>query len=194
VKIGQKVLKWTPEQKLERFLVGVLAGSKAASRTANTRHLDPSLISTLCAAWMPDQSSPALCWLPTTSVLKRNSVHPRISPVRSVLSRLHTRVSQPAGRAWLSRSRRLFRLFPECNLPLSRGDWSSPALLPCVSEAVFRCAGSSTRTFSSWTMKQTRPASFSRSMVPLRASCGTPASRLASVLKPGASCEASALP
>ena len=61
--------------------------------------------------------SRGLCWLHGTSVLKRDSVHPRMSPVRSVFSRLFTRVSQPAGRPWLPRSRRLFRLFPTCNPP-----------------------------------------------------------------------------
>jgi hypothetical protein len=60
--------------------------------------------------------------LPLTSVLKRDRFRPRISPVRSVFSRLLPRVSQLAGRVWLSRSRRLFRLFPRCVL-------SSPAML-----------------------------------------------------------------
>jgi hypothetical protein len=58
-----------------------------------------------------------LCWLHSTSVLKRDSFHLRMSPVRPVFSRLLTRVSQPEGRPWLSRSRRLFCLFPKCNPP-----------------------------------------------------------------------------
>src|SRR5207245_11527992 len=66
---------------------------------------------------MCDMSSHALYWLPRTSVLKRNSVHPRISPMRSVDSRLLPRVSQPARRPWLSRSRRLFRLLHTCHPP-----------------------------------------------------------------------------
>src|SRR5437588_9413801 len=117
VKIGQKVLKKIPVQKPEIFLVGVFARSKAVSQTATTSHLDPALIRVLWAAWMCDMSSHALYWLPRTSVLKRNSVHPRISPMRSVVSRLLPRVSQPARRPWLSRSRRLFRLFHTCHPP-----------------------------------------------------------------------------
>jgi hypothetical protein len=90
---------------------------KAVSQPAPTSHLDPALIRALWAAWMCDQSSPALYWLPRTSVLKRDSVHPRISAVRSVVSRLLPRVSQTARRSWLSRSRRLFRLFHTCHPP-----------------------------------------------------------------------------
>lgn len=45
VKIGQKVLKYTPVQKLEMFLVGVQAGAKAVSHTATTVRIDPALIS-----------------------------------------------------------------------------------------------------------------------------------------------------
>ena len=44
-----------------------------------------------------------LCWLHSTSVLKRDRFHLQMSPVQSVLSLLLTRVSQPAGRLWLSR-------------------------------------------------------------------------------------------
>lgn len=48
-----------------------------------------------------------LCWLPGTSVLKRDRFHPRIPPGRSVFSRLLPRVSRSAGRPWLSSSRRV---------------------------------------------------------------------------------------
>ena len=58
-----------------------------------------------------------VCWLLSTSVLKRDSSYSRISPMRPVFSRLLTRISHPAGRQWLSRSRRLFHLFPKCNPP-----------------------------------------------------------------------------
>jgi hypothetical protein len=57
VKIRQKVLKYTPVQKLEMFLVAVLAGAKAVSHTTTTIQLDPAL---MCAFGLPgcaDQSS-----------------------------------------------------------------------------------------------------------------------------------------
>src|SRR5438874_9058672 len=44
VKIKQKVLKYTPVQKLEMFFVGLLAGAKAISHTATTVRVDPALI------------------------------------------------------------------------------------------------------------------------------------------------------
>lgn len=57
VKIGQKVLKYTPVQKLEMFLVGVLAGAKAVSHTATTVRLDPALISAFGLPGCAEQSS-----------------------------------------------------------------------------------------------------------------------------------------
>ena len=57
VKIGQKVLKYTPVQKLEMFLVAVLAGAKAVSQTATTIRLDPALISAFGLPGCADQSS-----------------------------------------------------------------------------------------------------------------------------------------
>jgi hypothetical protein len=45
VQIEQKVLKYTPVQKLEMFLVGVLAGAKAVSHTDIAVRLDPALTS-----------------------------------------------------------------------------------------------------------------------------------------------------
>jgi hypothetical protein len=45
VKIEQKVLKYTSVQKLEMFLVGVLAGAKAVSHMDIAVRLDPALIS-----------------------------------------------------------------------------------------------------------------------------------------------------
>jgi hypothetical protein len=45
VKIQQKVFKYTPVQKQEMFLVGILAGAKAVSQTATTVRLDSALIS-----------------------------------------------------------------------------------------------------------------------------------------------------
>ena len=47
VKIEQKVLKYTPVQKLEMFLVGVLAGAKAVSHTETTVRIDPALVAPL---------------------------------------------------------------------------------------------------------------------------------------------------
>lgn len=56
-----------------------------------------------------------LCWRPCTSVFRRDSVHPRISPVRSVSSRLLPRISHPTGGELLSRSRPSFHPFPKCH-------------------------------------------------------------------------------
>ncbi len=42
--LHQKVLKYTPVQKLEMFLVGILAGAKAVSNTATTVRVAPALI------------------------------------------------------------------------------------------------------------------------------------------------------
>jgi hypothetical protein len=57
VKIQQKVLKYTPVQKLEMFLVAVLAGAKAVSQTATTVRLDPALISAFGLPGCAEQSS-----------------------------------------------------------------------------------------------------------------------------------------
>jgi hypothetical protein len=57
VKIEQKVLKYTPVQKLEMFLVGVLAGAKAVSHTATTVRIDPALISPFGLPGCTEQSS-----------------------------------------------------------------------------------------------------------------------------------------
>lgn len=57
VKIGQKVLKYTPVQKLEMFLVGVLAGAKAVSHTATTVRIDPALVRAFGLPGCADQSS-----------------------------------------------------------------------------------------------------------------------------------------
>jgi len=57
VQIHQKVLKYTPVQKLEMFLVGVLAGAKAVSQTATTVRIDPALISAFGLPGCADQSS-----------------------------------------------------------------------------------------------------------------------------------------
>ncbi len=57
VKIGQKVLKYTPVQKLEMFLVGVLAGAKAVSHTATTVRIDPALVSAFGLPGCAEQSS-----------------------------------------------------------------------------------------------------------------------------------------
>lgn len=57
VKIGQKVLKYTPVQKLEMFLVGVQAGAKAVSHTATTVRIDPALISAFGLPGCAEQSS-----------------------------------------------------------------------------------------------------------------------------------------
>ena len=57
VKIGQKVLKYTPVQKLEMFLVAVLAGAKAVSHTATTLRIDPALVSAFGLPGCAEQSS-----------------------------------------------------------------------------------------------------------------------------------------
>ena len=57
VKIEQKVLKYTPVQKLEMFLVAVLAGAKAVSHMTTTVRLDPALISAFGLPGCADQSS-----------------------------------------------------------------------------------------------------------------------------------------
>ncbi len=57
VKIEQKVLKYTSVQKLEMFLVGVLAGAKAVSHTDIAVRLDPALISAFGLPGCAEQSS-----------------------------------------------------------------------------------------------------------------------------------------
>lgn len=57
MKIQQKVLKYTPVQKLEMFLVGVLAGAKTVSQTATTIRIDPALISAFGLPGCAEQSS-----------------------------------------------------------------------------------------------------------------------------------------
>ncbi len=57
VQIQQKVLKYTPVQKLEMFLVGVLAGAKAVSHTAITVRIDPALITAFGLPGCAEQSS-----------------------------------------------------------------------------------------------------------------------------------------
>jgi hypothetical protein len=57
IQIQQKVLKYTPIQKLEMFLVAVLAGAKAVSHTATTVRLDPALISAFGLPGCAEQSS-----------------------------------------------------------------------------------------------------------------------------------------
>jgi len=59
VKIQQKVLKYTPVQKLEMFLVAVLAGAKAVSHTATTIRLDPALVTAFGLPGCAEQSSMA---------------------------------------------------------------------------------------------------------------------------------------
>ena len=55
--IHQKVLKYTPVQKLEMFLMGVLAGAKAVSHTATTVRIDPALVSAFGLPGCAEQSS-----------------------------------------------------------------------------------------------------------------------------------------
>ncbi len=57
IQIHQKVLKYTPRQKLEMFLVAVLAGAKAVSHTATTVRIDPALISAFGLPGCAEQSS-----------------------------------------------------------------------------------------------------------------------------------------
>jgi len=124
---------------------------------------------------------------------QKRQVSPSIPPVRSVFSRLLTRVWQPAGRAWLSRSRRLFRLFAKCNPPCVRV-W--PACTSYVS--VYQWGG----VARGWLLNFRHPflnqeentTHLLRVMVHLRAPGGAPASRLACVPEPDASCEGSTLP
>jgi hypothetical protein len=54
--IHQKVLKYTPVQKLEMFFVGLLAGAKAVSHTATTVRVDPALISAFGLPGCAEQS------------------------------------------------------------------------------------------------------------------------------------------
>jgi hypothetical protein len=54
--IQQKVLKYTPVQKLEMFLVGLLAGAKAVSHTATTVRVDPALIAAFGLPGCAEQS------------------------------------------------------------------------------------------------------------------------------------------
>jgi hypothetical protein len=57
VKIEQKVLKYTPVQKLEMLLVGVLAGAKAVSHTDIAVRIDPALVSAFGLPGCAEQSS-----------------------------------------------------------------------------------------------------------------------------------------
>jgi len=56
VQIRQKVLKYTPVQKLEMLFVGLLAGAKAVSHTATTVRVDPALISAFGLPGCAEQS------------------------------------------------------------------------------------------------------------------------------------------
>ncbi len=57
VKIEQKVLTYTSVQKLEMFLLGVLAGAKAVSHTDIAVRIDPALISAFGLPGCAEQSS-----------------------------------------------------------------------------------------------------------------------------------------
>src|SRR5512135_1856716 len=57
LKSGQKVLKYPPVQKLELFLVGVLAGAQAVSHTATTVRIDPARVSAFGLPGCAEQSS-----------------------------------------------------------------------------------------------------------------------------------------
>jgi len=56
VQIQQKVLKYTPIQKVEMFFVGLLAGAKAVSHTATTVRVDPALTAAFGLPGCADQS------------------------------------------------------------------------------------------------------------------------------------------
>ncbi len=56
MQIHQKVLKYTPVQKLEMFFVGLLAGAKAVSHTATTVRVDPALIAAFGLPGCAEQS------------------------------------------------------------------------------------------------------------------------------------------
>src|SRR5579875_307745 len=56
VHIQQKVLKYTPIQKLEMLLVGVLTGIKAVSHTATTVRVDVALTAAFGLPGCADQS------------------------------------------------------------------------------------------------------------------------------------------
>lgn len=56
VQIQQKVLKYTPIQKVEMLFVGLLAGAKAVSHTATTVRVDPALMAAFGLPGCADQS------------------------------------------------------------------------------------------------------------------------------------------
>jgi hypothetical protein len=56
VQIQQKTLKYTPMQKLEMFLVALLAGAKAVSQTRTTVGVDPALWKAFGLPGCADQS------------------------------------------------------------------------------------------------------------------------------------------
>ena len=56
VKIEQKVLKYTPLQKLEMLFVGLLAGIKAVSHTATVLRIDPALMAAFGLPGCAEQS------------------------------------------------------------------------------------------------------------------------------------------
>lgn len=57
MQIQQKVIKYTPVQKLEMFLVALLAGAKAVSHTGLTVRVDPALVSAFGLPGCADQSA-----------------------------------------------------------------------------------------------------------------------------------------
>jgi hypothetical protein len=63
VRIEQKVLKYTPVQKLEMFLVGVLAGAKAVSHTDIAVRIDPALVSALGCQAAPNSPPLQTRWM-----------------------------------------------------------------------------------------------------------------------------------
>ena len=56
VQIQQKTLRYTPVQKLEMFLVALLAGAKAVSHTDTTVGVDPALCAAFGLPGCADQS------------------------------------------------------------------------------------------------------------------------------------------
>src|SRR6266849_2371481 len=84
-----------------------------------------------------DTTRRCLCWLYSTSFLKRDSVYPGISPVRSVFSRLLTRVTQPEeGYSWLDHDG--LSICPQVQSAFCPGATGLHLLCSCVS--VRRCS------------------------------------------------------
>ena len=81
-----------------------------------------------------------MCRLRSTSFLNKDNIHPRLSSMRSVFSRLLTRLSQLAASIHKFDHEGFSAYFPSAICFVSRRDRFSPALLLWVCQAILPCA------------------------------------------------------